>query len=130
MNEKVLLVDDDVDLLEQHAPVLEKAGYTVKKAHDSREGMDEFEQFQPDVVFVDLAMEHFDSGFALCRQIKQTDKGQDTPVIILTSAGHETGIRFTTETAEEKNWIRADDYLEKPIAPRDLVQYLNEKVFK
>jgi hypothetical protein len=48
----------------------------------------------------------------------------------MTSAGQDTGIRFSTETAEETNWIKADDYLEKPISPRDMVLYLNDKVFK
>ncbi|MDZ7721754.1 MAG: response regulator [candidate division KSB1 bacterium] len=130
MNDKVLLVDDDVDLIEQYTPVLEQAGYQVKGAYDSKEGLEAFEAFKPDVVFVDLAMEQFDSGFVLCQKLKKTQKGADTPVIIMTSAGHETGIRFSTDTAEEKKWIRADDYLEKPVAPRDLVQYLNEKIFK
>lgn len=130
MEYKVLLVDDDVDLIEQYTPVLEQAGYQVKGAFDSKEGLEAFAAFQPDVVFVDLSMEQFDSGFVLCQKIKKTDKGSEIPVIIMTSAGHETGIRFSTDTAEEKKWIRADDYLEKPVAPRDLVQYLNEKIFK
>lgn len=130
MSYKVLLVDDDVDLIEQYTPVLEQAGYTVKGAYDSKEGLESFQDFNPDVVFVDLAMEQFDSGFVLCQKLKKHPKGSETPVIIMTSAGHETGIRFSTDTAEEKKWIRADDYLEKPVAPRDLVQYLNEKLFK
>ena len=70
------------------------------------------------------------SEFVLCHKIKSTDEGKTTPVIIMTSAGHDTGFRFSTDTAEETNWIKADDYLEKPVAPRDLVQYLNDKIFK
>jgi CheY-like chemotaxis protein len=130
MKHKILMVDDDVDLIAIFKPVLEKAGYEVQAAHDSEEGLKLFDSFSPDVVFVDLAMEHFDSGFVLCRQIKNLPRGKDTPVIIMTAAGHETGIRFSTQTEEEKKWIKADDYLEKPIAPRDVLQYLNEKIFK
>lgn len=48
----------------------------------------------------------------------------------MTAAGHETGIRFSTQTSEERKWILADDYLEKPIRPKDLLAYLGDKVFK
>lgn len=130
MERKILLVDDDVDLTDIYKPILEKNGYQVQVAYDSKEGFETFQNFKPDVVFVDLAMEHFDSGFVLCHRIKNTTMGNSVPVIIMTSAGHETGIRFSTQTDEEKKWIKADDYLEKPVSPRDLLQYLNEKVFK
>ncbi|MBN1478738.1 response regulator [candidate division KSB1 bacterium] len=127
---KILMVDDDVDLIEQFKPVFEQAGYEFAAAYNSREGLETFKKFEPDAMIVDLSMEHFDSGFVLCHRIKATERGQAIPVIIMTSAGQDTGYRFGTDTAEEKNWIKADDYLEKPISPRDLVQYLGEKIFK
>ena len=130
MSKKVLMVDDDIDLIQQFKPVLEHAGYEVSAAYNSVEGVEMFQSFKPDAVIVDLSMEHFDSGFRLCHKIKKMPEGQNVPVIIMTSATHETGIRLGADTAEEKKWIHADDYLEKPIAPRDLVQYLAEKVFK
>jgi CheY-like chemotaxis protein len=130
MSKKVLFVDDDVDLMHMYEPFLKKNGYDVQVAFDSEEGLEKFLAFKPDVVFVDLAMEHFDSGFVLCHKIKQLPESKGTPVVIFTSAGHETGIRFSTQTEEEKKWIKADDYLEKPVSARDLLQYLNEKIFK
>lgn len=130
MDKKILMVDDDTDLLNIYKPVLEKEGYNVEIAHDSAEGLEKYKAFKPNVVIVDLAMEHFDSGFVLCHRIKSLPESENIRVIIMTSAGHETGIRFSTDTSEEKNWIKADDYLEKPISPRDMVQYLSEKVFK
>jgi len=130
MSKKILMVDDDVDLIAQYQPVLEQAGFEFKAAYDGTEGLEAFQSFKPDAMLVDLAMEHFDSGFILCHRVKSTDEGKNIPVIIMTAAGSETGLRFGTDTAEEKNWIKADAYLDKPIAPRDVVQYLNEKVFK
>jgi len=129
MNKKILMIDDDVDLVQLIKPVLEKEGYQVAAAFDSREGWDLFQSFAPDVILMDLAMEHFDSGFVLCHKIKYSDQGKNPPIIMMTAAGHETGIRFSTQTAEERRWIRADDYLDKPIRPRDLLAYLREKVF-
>ncbi len=130
MTKKILMVDDDADMLDIYKPVLENAGYDVKLAYNGAEGLQAFKDFSPNAVFVDLSMEHFDSGFVLCHKIKKLPAAADVPVIIMTAAGHETGIRFSTQTAEEKNWIKADDYLEKPIAVNDLVQYLDEKIFK
>ena len=129
MKKKIMMVDDDYDLLQMYVPVLEKAGYEVATANSSAEGLELFKTFQPDVVLVDLAMEHFDSGFVLCHRIKSLPEGAKTPVIIMTAASHETGIRFSTQTAEERNWIQANDYLDKPVPARELVAYLSEKVF-
>jgi len=130
MNMRVLLVDDDVDLIQQYKPVLEQAGYDVSVAYDGAEGLDMFKKVKPDAMIVDLSMEHFDSGFVLCHRVKSSEGGKSMPVIIMTSAGRDTGIRLSADTAEETNWIKADDYLEKPISPRDLAQYLTDKVFK
>lgn len=130
MSKKILMVDDDIDLIQQYKPILEQAGYNVEVAYSGEEGLGTFKKFKPDAMIVDLSMEHFDSGFVLCHRVKSTDDGKNIPVIIMTSAGQDTGVRLSTDTLEETNWIKADDYLEKPISPRDMVQYLGEKVFK
>lgn len=128
--QKILLVDDDVDIIETYKTVLEAAGYEVRYAHDGKSGFELFKTFQPDACVVDLAMEHFDAGFTLCKRIKDTPEGQHVPVIIMTSAGHDTGIRFSTQSEEEKQWIRADHFLDKPVPPQDLVQFLHDRVLK
>jgi CheY-like chemotaxis protein len=127
---KILLIDDDVDLILMYTPVLEQAGFTVRSAHTSVEGLELFKSFHPDIAVVDLSMEHFDSGFVLCHKIRALPEGEHAHIVILTSAGHDTGFRFTTQTKEEQRWIRADDYLEKPISAVDLLHYLNEKLRK
>ena len=128
--QKIMLVDDDVDIIESYRAVLEAAGYEVRSAHDGAAGFTLFTEFLPDVAVVDLAMEHFDSGFTLCKRIKDTPEGQRTPVIILTSAGHDTGYRFSTQSEEEKKWIKADHFLDKPVPPQDLLQFLHDRVLK
>ena len=130
MSKKVLIVDDDVDLIEIFKPVLKKNGFQVKTANNSQEGLEAFKTFLPDVALIDLAMEHFDSGFTLCHKIRKLPEGEKVPIYILTSLGQETGFRFSTDTAEEQNWIKADGYLEKPFSPNDLVEFLKEKLFK
>jgi CheY-like chemotaxis protein len=128
--QKILLVDDDVDIIEPYKAILEQAGYEVRFAHDGASGFQLFKEFLPDVAVVDLAMEYFDSGFTLCKRIKDLPEGKHTPVIILTSAGHDTGYRFSTQSNEEKQWIKADHFLDKPVAPQDLLQFLHDRVLK
>jgi CheY-like chemotaxis protein len=128
--QKIMLVDDDIDIIDTYRPVLEAAGYEVRVAHDGKSGFELFREFLPDAAVIDLAMEHFDSGFTLCKRIKDTPEGRGIPVIIMTSAGHDTGIRFSTQSEEEKQWIKADHYLDKPVPPQDLVQFLHDRVLK
>ncbi|HOT97135.1 MAG TPA: response regulator [bacterium] len=129
MKKKIMMVDDDYDLLQIYVPVLEKAGFEVATANSAAEGLELFRTFLPDLVMVDLAMEHFDSGFVLCHRIKSTPEGAHTPVVIMTAASHETGIRFSTQTAEERKWIQADEYLDKPIPARELLAFIKERFF-
>jgi len=128
--QKILLVDDDVDIIDTYKPVLEEAGYHVRHAHDGRSGFELFLEFLPDVAIVDLSMEQYDAGFTLCKRIKDTPEGKAIPVVILTSAGHDTGIRFSTQSEEEKHWIKADYFLDKPVPPQDLLQFLHDRILK
>ncbi|HDR03674.1 MAG TPA: response regulator [Candidatus Marinimicrobia bacterium] len=127
---KVLLIDDDYDMIELYKPFLEKHGFQVEAAYGSEEGLEKYKAFRPDVVFCDVVMEHFDSGFVLVHRFRNLIEGHKPFIVIFTSTGHETGYRFSTQTNEERKWINADDYLEKPISPNDLFQYLKEKVLK
>lgn len=130
MSKKILLIDDDTDLINVYKPFLQKHGFEVEAAYNSDEGKKLFKSFKPDVVFADLVMEHFDSGFVLCHWMDHQPERKNAHVVIFTSTGHETGYRFSTQTSEEKTWINADDYLEKPISPNDLLQYIKDKVLK
>ena len=130
MKKKIMMVDDDYDLLQIYVPVLEKAGFEVATANTAAEGLELFKTFLPDLVMVDLAMEHFDSGFVLCHRIKTLPEGAQTPVVIMTAASHETGIRFSTQPEEERKWIQADEYLDKPIPPRERLAFTKERFFE
>ena len=127
---KILLIDDDVDLIEMNRLALTASGFEVAVAYDSQSGYESFAAFEPDVVVVDLVIEHADSGFILCRKLDLHPHGARTKIVMLTSAAHETGYRFSIETSEERKWIKADFYLEKPVSPVDLVQFLTVKVLK
>jgi DNA-binding response OmpR family regulator len=124
-DKKILLVDDDLDLLEQNKILLESKGFNVVTAEGSKKGWEVFKQELPDAAIVDLIMEEHDSGFILSYKIKKDEHGKNIPVFILTSATYITGFKFGASTDEEKEWIKCDGILNKPIIIDDLVNKLD-----
>jgi DNA-binding response OmpR family regulator len=123
-DKKILLVDDDLDLLEQNKILLESKGFKVVTAEGSKKGWEVFKQELPDAAIIDLIMEEHDSGFILSYKIKKDEHGKNIPVFILTSATYITGFKFGASTEEEKEWIKCDGILNKPIMIDDLVNKL------
>lgn len=121
---KILLVDDDIDLLEQTKLLLESKGFSVVTAEDSEQGFKTFQQEKPDAAIIDLIMEQMDSGFILCYKIKKTEHGKKIPVYLLTSATYETGFKFSASTQEEKEWIKCDGIIHKPVVVEELISKL------
>lgn len=109
----VLLVDDDIDYLEQIKFQLTNFGFDVTTAESKKEAEEYLDQNKPSIIITDLMMESQDSGFVLAYQAKK--KYPEVPVIIATNVTSESGLKFNLETAEDKNWIKADLYLEKGI---------------
>ncbi|MBU1098845.1 MAG: response regulator [Bacteroidetes bacterium] len=121
---KILLVDDDIDLLEQNKIMLESKGFIVITAESGKEGFETFEKELPDAAIVDLIMEQHDSGFILCHKIKKTKHGKTMPLFMLTSATYDTGFKFSASTEEEKEWIKCDGILHKPVVVEDVIAKL------
>ncbi len=110
---KILVVDDDADLLAQTSMILTGAGYEVISADTEDEASRLIEEGAFDLAVLDLIMEHMDSGFVLSHKIKSRD--DQKPVIIVTSVMKETGLQFGAETDEERTWIAADALIHKDI---------------
>jgi len=109
----VLLADDDEDFLTQMKVQLEAAGFEVIAAGGQAEAEKLFAAHEVDIAVLDLMMEHADGGFALCYHIKKARPG--TPVILVTAVTNETGLEFDAATDEERNWVKADAMLAKPV---------------
>ena len=115
---KILVVDDDIDLLEQVATILAGDGYEVQKAQGQEEAEELLTGFIPDLAVLDLMMENMDSGFVLCHNIKKLYPG--TPVIILTAVQAATGLDFKARSEEAGSWVKADILMDKPVRPEQL----------
>ena len=124
MKKKILLVDDDVDLLEQSKVQIEANGYSVVTAESSSEGWERFNAEKPDAAVIDLMMEEHDSCFVLSYKIKKDSYGKNIPVIVVTSAAYITGYKFDVSTGEEREWIKCDEILNKPVMIDELIRKL------
>lgn len=118
MKKKILVADDDPDILEQVTATLSAAGYEVLPVEDRAAAEEVMLRTRPDLAIFDLMMEEKDTGFALSYQIKKLYP--DTPVIMLTAVTSATGISFVTQNAEARAWTRADKILDKPVRPEQL----------
>jgi len=118
---KILVVDDDPDILDALTMILESQGYQVCTARDGIEGLANLKAERPDLMILDLLMPKMD-GFAVCKELQDPrwSKSKDMPILILTSVREDASRRrYELETGLELN---VDDYVEKPISPDILLQ--------
>ena len=120
----ILLVDDDVDYLFQMKLQLERFGFKVVMAESQKEAEKLISMLKPDLAIFDLMLENEDSGFILCYKMKK--KHPDVPIILATSVSTETGFSFGIGSKDERDWIKADLYLEKGIRTEQLQSEINK----
>ena len=111
--ERILVVDDEEDLLELVNYNLSKDGYRVRCVATGEEALAEARQSLPDLIVLDLLLPAVD-GLEVCRRLKADSRTQHIPVIMLTAKGEESDMVAGLE-------LGADDYVTKPFSPRVLL---------
>ncbi len=115
---RILIVDDDPDVVDQLTLALQGQGYEIVSAGSRAEAEETLLTVRPDLAIFDLMMEEKDSGFVLCHHLKKFYP--ETPVIMLTAVTAATGISFSTQSPEARSWIKADRVLDKPVRPEQI----------
>ena len=110
---KILLVDDEPDILEIIAYSLESAGYKIYKANNGLEAIKIAEKITPDLIIMDLMMPHM-NGIDACDQIRKSNNLNDVIITFLSARGED----FSKIAGFEAG---ADDYITKPIKPKVLL---------
>ena len=113
MSVKLLLVDDDPDLLYTLQKYLQQAGYSTVTANNGRSAIDMFETEKPEAALIDVMMPELD-GFEVVKKIRSISA---IPIILLTARSDETDKIVGLE-------LGADDYVTKPFSPREVVARL------
>jgi len=120
----VLIVDDDVDFVRLYSLFLRNKGLTVSASYSAAEALEALGKARPDIVVLDVMMEHFDSGFNVSRTIKE--RYPDLPVVLMTAIGQETGLDFKPRSDEDRSAMHADAFLDKSASPEDLLAKIEE----
>ena len=119
MPQKVLIIDDDVDIVEAEKVILEKGGYEVISAFDGKEGFRKIKDDCPDLIILDVMMATPDEGFHITNKIRNDPELYSLPIVMVTSVGKMTGFKYDPE--RDRDTLPIDEYLEKPIKPDELI---------
>lgn len=111
MSKKILVVDDEASIVKLVQFNLNKEGYQVEVAYDGEMALEMVDQFQPDLVVLDLMLPKMD-GLEVCRRLRQEKK--HIPILMLTAKTDELDKVLGLE-------LGADDYMTKPFSPRELL---------
>ncbi len=125
---KVLFVDDDRDFLRSQSILFASKGFQVITAESGEEALKLLEKETPDIIFLDLMMEHYDSGFALSYQIRKDERFKNVPLVMLSGVASQTGRRFDKQADELKKWSKLDGFVDKPVSGKQLLKIVEEKL--
>ncbi len=126
MPKKILIVDDDVDLVETIAQALSFHGFEIEKAHSGRDGLKKILSSRPDLVVLDVMMESDTAGFEVVNQLRNSktesrySEVSDVPVILLTAINQVTNSRFSLNEAQSF-LPEINDFITKPFKIDELI---------
>jgi len=126
---RILVADDDPEMLKITKLVLESRGYQVSTASDGEEALAKIQEEKPDLIILDLLMPVMD-GFEVCRRLNEQagPGGNKVPILILSAVKEESSRRrYELET---KASLGVDDYVEKPISPPILLQKVDSVLMR
>jgi len=126
MGKKIMIVDDDKDLVESLTKVFSGNGYTVAAAHSSSEGLKTVLKEKPDLIILDVTMETDTAGFEFAYQIRNKRETsryksiREVPIILLTAIAQVTNSRFSLND-KESFLPSVNDFINKPVKIDDLL---------
>lgn len=114
MKRKILVADDEPNIVVSLEYLLKREGYAVVIARDGAQALEAIERERPDLVLLDVMMPHKD-GFEVCQMVRSTEHLKGLPILMLTAKGRETDVAKGLA-------LGANAYMTKPFSTRELVQ--------
>jgi CheY-like chemotaxis protein len=112
---KILIVDDDPDVVDGCRLVLEKEGFSVVEAASGKEGLKIIETEYPDLIILDVMMEEPDDGISMAQKLRKD--GFTKPILMLSSIGRLSEMKYD----KDDDRLPVDEFVNKPVKPSDLV---------
>jgi CheY-like chemotaxis protein len=126
MSKTVLIVDDDVDITEQHKMILESASFSSIVANNVDEAWKALETNHIDLILLDVMMEKNTDGFNMAQKLKSMDIIKEIPIIMVTSVNQK--MPFTFDKDSDGAFLPVEKFMEKPIEPHQLLHAVRELV--
>ena len=124
---KILVIDDDPDLVESVTMILESKNHEVIQAYGGIEGLEKAKAEKPDAIILDVLMPDKD-GYAVCKELKGDTEYCDIPILLLTAVVSQ--ISSSTYTSRMGMETEADDYIDKPVEPGELAKRVERLLAK
>jgi len=125
---KILVIEDDADMVMAVRMPLEANGYTVYEASTGEEGLQKVKEIEPDLILLDVMMETTTAGFQVSLKLRNPDSDSEyaayrnTPIIMLTAIHTTTSLRFTPN----EEYLPVDVFLDKSVDPDKLLSTIDE----
>ena len=132
MTNKVLIIDDDDDVVFTMRLPLEAHGYQVFRAADRKEGLQKVKEVEPDIILLDVMMDSMTAGFEVCRTIRNPDPASEyaayrkIPIVMISAIHSTASLRFASDKAQ----LPVDAFVEKPIEPEILLSIVRDHIGK
>jgi CheY-like chemotaxis protein len=120
---KILIIDDDPDIVTAVRLSLESAGHQVASAGSGKDGLERLRSERPDLIILDVMMETHTEGFQLALKLHSPDPAsefrqyKDIPILMLTAIHSTTPLRYEPDI----DYLPVDLFVDKPIDPKDLI---------
>lgn len=125
MGKKLLLIDDDEDLVRSFQVILEHHGYTVVTAYNSKDGFEKLKDEKPDLLVLDIMMNTNLEGYNFLHVIKKDPAYRKMPIIMLTGMRDQLGVNLYAGVEDEELFPKVR-YQDKPVDPLLLVEMIGD----
>lgn len=123
---RILILDDDEDLLQTQKMFLESRGYDVVTTTTMDDALKSINERNPDLILADLMMEHYDTGFVFCKRAREQEGMRDVPIIMQTGASKKIGFTFESAGPKEREWMKVNEVLTKPVPFEQLLSKIEQ----
>lgn len=125
---KLMFIDDDPIFLAAQSAFFGARDFDVLTAESTEAALSLLETEAPDMIFIDLMMEHADSGFTLARRIRREARFREVPLVMLSGVAAETGAGFAREKESLRSWSHLDDFIDKPVSAHRLLALVGRRL--
>ncbi|MBF0154277.1 MAG: response regulator [Magnetococcales bacterium] len=125
---RILIIDDDQDIVDNLTMILEGHGYTVSVKMDMENLLDEVKKIHPDLILLDIMMpEDAQAGFKAARALHKDKDTDRIPVLILSAVNQRSNLSFGFSDSDvNTDFLPAEAFIEKPVEPKTLLGKLDQ----